>query len=229
MNSARLKAVASGLLAFVAVSNAATPLTTGEVDIGIAYEGGLLGFHLHDEENDIEYEPSEAVLVVGDGSLQLSPGGAFSFLGPAGTPNWVLPAVENPGLLYLGLSGEELDAPDWVGSLTVSLQSVVGPGNFYLWNTDAFGNPVVFMDSASGISDGDRVAVSPGSHAHYNWGFSQPGSYSVLLEASGVHVDEGLVTSGPVAFQFEVVPEPSTYLLALLGLGSLLAIRRLQQ
>ena len=205
--------------------SAATPLTSGHADVGIGYEGGF-DLHVHDEENDIEYAPDEAILVVGSAGLQLSPGGNFSFLGPAGTPVWVLPEQENPELLFLGLGAEELTPADWTGNITLSLTSVTGPGNFYLWNVNSFGVPSVKMNSADGITGADNVSVIPGSHAHYNWGFSTPGTYSVSFEATGLNVLDGPQNSGPVAFQFQVVPEPGTWALAAVGAGALALLGR---
>ena len=64
------------------------------------------------------------------------------------------------------------------------------------------------MNSNGGVNDADRVSVIPGSHGHYNWGFSAPGSYQIAFEAAGVHRADGPQNSGPVTYQFQVVPEP---------------------
>ncbi|MBN8247606.1 MAG: choice-of-anchor M domain-containing protein [Verrucomicrobia bacterium] len=215
-----LLAVAS--LVAVAPIQAATPLSSGHADIGIAYEEGALDLHVHDEENDTEYSPADALLVVNAQALQFAPGGAYAFLGPAGTPNWILPSSETAGLLFLGIGAEELDAADWQGNLTLRLDSVSGPGSFYLWSVNPFGQPVLHMDSANPSGAPGVVSVSPGNHGHYNWGFSAPGTYSISFEASGLNIADGPQNSGPVAFQFEVVPEPQTWALLVLGLAGLL-------
>lgn len=219
----------AGLLAAGASVRSATPLTTGHADVGIGYESGAFNLHVHDEVNDIEYSPADALLVVRSAALQRSPGGDYRFLGPVGTPVWVLPKVQNPDLLFLGIGAEELAPADWMGTLQFSLKSVSGPGSFYLWNSDAFGRPEVLMDSADGIGPGDRTSVIPGSHAHLNWGFSEPGSYSIAFEAAGVHVMDGPQVSGPVAYHFQVVPEPGTLALTALGSGVLLLLIRRRQ
>ncbi len=217
------------ILAWMAITPclAGTALTSGHADVGIGYEGAF-NLHVHDETTDTEYAPNDAILVVGNQGLQLSPGGAFSFLGPAGTPVWVLPNEQNPELLFLGLGAEELLPADWNGDITLSLKSVTGPGNFCLWDVNAFGVPSVKMNSADGIQPGDSVSAVPGSHGHYNWGFSAPGAYSVSFEASGLNVLDGPQNSGPVAYSFQVVPEPGPFALAALGLGviSCLWVRR---
>jgi hypothetical protein len=42
----------------------------------------------------------------------------------------------------------------------------------------------------------------------------------VTLEASGTHLVDGLRTSDPATYRFQVVPEPSTWALALSGLAA---------
>jgi surface-anchored protein len=203
---------------------AATPLSVGHADVGIGYESGAFNLHVHDEENDIEYAPADALLVVGSAALQFSPGGNLSFLGPAGTPVWVLPQQQNPELLYLGIGAEELVPAEWIGNIEFSLKSVSGPGEFFLWDTDPFGKPLVLMNSSNGVDAADQTRAIPGSHSDYNWGFSAPGIYSVSFEASGIHGTDGLQSSGPVAYQFEVVPEPGELAMVALGLGAMVLL-----
>jgi surface-anchored protein len=207
---------------------AAVPIGSDHVDIGIAYEGGAFDLHIHQEEPvDIEYAPDEAFFLIGAVSQTTSPGGPFTaFLGSAGNPVWVLPATEVAGLPFLGFGTEELDPADWLGNLSLSLRSVTGTGNFSVWSSGAFGVPTVAMNSTDGFSEGDRLSLVPGSHGHYNLGFTAPGTYVVELEASGTHVVDGPVSSGPTAYTFQVVPEPSTYVLLLAGTGAFLVSRR---
>ncbi|HVR35171.1 MAG TPA: choice-of-anchor M domain-containing protein [Methylomirabilota bacterium] len=211
------------LTASVATLSAQTSLTTEHVDVGIAYEQGAWDLHLHKENPppNEEFEPGDAILVVGSAaetSVPASP--SFSFLGTTGDPVWILPQNQNPSLLFLGIGAEEIDPSTFVGNITLTLDAVSGPGHFALYQTDSFGTPTVFMNSRDGISSGDNVSITPGNHAHFNWAFSEPGTYNVAFEASGI-LNDGFSTftsSGPVTYTYEVVPEPGTY--ALLGLGA---------
>jgi len=202
---------------------AQTVISSGHVDIGVAYEGGALELHVHQEEpEEMEYEPGEAVLQLGPGSW-LAGGvpntpGATAFFGPAGSPLWVLSKTEDPELPFLGLGTEELEPGDWVGTLRLTLEEVRGPGDVFLWDVGAFGDLLPGFSTRDGVSGADAVDLEVGSHAHYFWGFSAPGDYEVVLSVSGQHSVDGLVGSESAAFRFQVVPEPGTGALVAVGL-----------
>ena len=154
----------------------------------------------------------------------------WSFLGTAGSSVWVLPQVQDPGLLFLGFGTEELESGIFVNNeVTLSLQGVRAPGQFSVFENDMFGNPTVFMNSGDGITGADSIVLQAGGHRHMNWAFSTPGTYEVDFEAAGTLVDGNVFTaSGPITYTFSVaaVPEPgSASLLALGGLGLLFARR----
>jgi surface-anchored protein len=206
-----------------------TFIQSGHVDIGIGYEDKAFDLHVHQEEPlDQEFAPGEAVFAVGPASAGVSPGGAYAgFLGAAGTPAWILPTAEKEQLPFLGFGTEELTAADWSGNISLSLKAISGPGTFSVWGVSGFGAPELKMSSVNGISADDRLLLVPGSHGHFNVGFSAPGDYLVTLEASGNHLIDGLRTSDPATYRFQVVPEPSTWALALTGVGvSALAFHR---
>jgi surface-anchored protein len=199
-----------------------TFIQSGHVDIGIGYEDKAFDLHVHQEEPlEQEFAPGEAVFAIGSAAAGVSPGGAFtSFLGASGTPVWVLPSTENSQLPFLGFGTEELTASEWSGNISLSLKAISGPGTFSVWGVSGFGAPELKMSSVNGISADDRLLLVPGSHGHFNVGFSAPGDYSVTLEASGTHLIDGFRTSDPATYRFQVIPEPSTWALALTGFAA---------
>lgn len=226
----------AALLTTGLASQAQTILTNQHADIGVAYEGGLWNLHIHNETDGIEYSPPSgpggAILEVGSAAAGTVPANPqFSFLGPSGSPVWILPNTQNPSLLFLGFGAEELQAGLFVGdSVTMSLSSISGPGEFAVFDFDFFGNPLVLMNTRDGITAGDSVSLVAGAHNDMNWAFSAPGLYTVNFEASGTLVDGNVFTSsGPVAYTFQVVPEPSTFALAGLGALALALVRRSQR
>jgi surface-anchored protein len=219
----KTKLLLAGLLSAGLPTHGQTVLQNEHVDIGIAYEDGAWDLHIHDEDNDVEYEPGDAILQVNAGAeTTVSSNPLFNFLGTAGSATWILPAVEDPSLLFLGFGAEEIESGLFVGdTLNMYLRGVSGPGEFALFDFDGLtGDPRVFMNSRDGFTAADLFVAPAGGHTHLNWAFSAPGTYTVSFEASGILADGNVFTSsGPVDYTFHVVPEPDTW--ALLGLGAL--------
>jgi surface-anchored protein len=212
--------IASIALAAAVGAHAQTYIGDGHVDIGIGYEASEFDLHVHQEfPIEAEYAPDEAIFLVGSAGSVTSPGGAFAgVLGPAGAPAWVIPSSQVAGLPFLGFGSEELTDTDWLGNISLKLTAVNGPGAFSIWSVGSFGAPTVLASSADGLTPNDQLSLIPGSHGHFNLGFTQPGTYEVTFEAAGVHATDGAKLSTPATYRFEVVPEPSTW--ALLGLGT---------
>lgn len=183
-------------------------LKDGEVDLEVAFEGGALEFHLHDETTDTEFDPAHVALQAGPATWQTVPENpAFGFLGTPGDHLYVLPQEERAGVLYLGLAAAEVAPGAFVGdTVNVRLTAVAGPGSVFYYGVDAFGAPTVHFNSGDGLTAADAVPVPAGAHAHRNWAFSAPGVYRVTLEASGELTGGGTVTSEPETFLFEVLP-----------------------
>jgi surface-anchored protein len=226
-----------GLLASSSlILHAQTILSQGHVDIGIAYEDDAWDLHVHDESEPppggTEYEPDEVILLVGAGAEMTVPESiAFSFLGNPGDSVWILPQNENSSLLFLGIATEEIEAGVFeLDRVRLTLAGYNGPGHFALYQVDGFGSPTVYMNTRDGVSSDDHYNALVNTHAHFNWAFSDPGTYTLTFEGSGTLLDGGLFTSsGPIDYTFTVVPEPSTYLLFGLGTAALVGFVRRQQ
>lgn len=212
--------IASIALAAAVGAHAQTYISDGHVDIGVGYVAGEFDLHVHQElPIAAEYAPEEAIFLVGSAASVTSPGGAFSsLLGPAGSPAWVIPTSQVTGLPFIGFGTEELTDTDWLGNISLKLTAVNGPGAFSIWSVGSFGTPTVLASNSDGLTSNDQLSLIPGSHGHFNIGFTQPGAYEVTFEAAGVHATDGAKLSTPATYRFEVVPEPSSW--ALLGLGT---------
>ena len=228
----RLAAGVAVLLAAALPLSAQTPIYSGHTDVGIAYNPVLNAWdlHVHDEENDMEYEPDDALIVVGLDALTTVPTGPqWSFLGSPGSATWMLTSTEVPTLPYLGLSTEEIGPGVFTGdTLSFRLKAISGPGHFALFDLDSFGDPIVLMNSGDGITLADTVILPIGSHLHFNWAFSEAGDYTLTFEAFGTSALNGFTSSGDVNYLFRVdpIPEPSTFALVSLGLATLAMRRR---
>lgn len=85
-----------------------------------------------------------------------------------------------------------------------------------LLEQDTFEQPVALFNTAEDELTGTLNSVW--THQHRNWGFSEYGQYSLVLDVEGVGGEYG--NSGTqTTLNFDVIPEPSTLGLLLLGLG----------
>jgi surface-anchored protein len=183
----------------------ATPkpeLRTGHTDLSFTYTNGTFVAGIH--RDDADFQTEEAVLVVPQGTfLPVPDDQRFRFLGvpPAGV--WILPEAQDANFLFLGLRTEVQGAGFTNDEARVWLVNFEGPGQFTLFNSDPIGTPMIYMNTADGITDADTASIVYG-HAHYNWTFSQPGSYRLTFEASGTLTNGTVVKSDPVSYAFTV-------------------------
>ncbi len=181
-------------------------LRDGEVDLEVLYENGEWELALLSEGTGAEFEPEEAALHASSQTWTAIPvDPAFSFLGAADSDLYILPQDEQEGVLFLGIAGDEIELGVFESDVvSLSLVSVEGPGNVFLYETDAFGAPEVFFNSADGVDASDVFPVAVGGHAHQNWAFTAPGVYRVTLQASGTLAGGSASQSDPATFLFEV-------------------------
>jgi surface-anchored protein len=215
--------VMAGLIAWPGASLQAdvTTLSQGHFDLGLEFDNGELEWHVHAHATGVEYHPEDVLLQVLPQAQTFVPNDPrFSFLGTFGEPVWILPQVENPNLLALGIGAEEVAEGIFVNDrLRVSLDAVEGPGHFFLYTVDGFGNPTVRMNTRDGADPAlDFIEMQAGFHGDFNWAFTQPGMYQLTFTGSGTLANGNeFLASAPTLFTFEVIPEPGTTALLILG------------
>ena len=122
--------------------------------------------------------------------------------GVANEPFWILSQNNIPGELFLGWRaiyqqglfqakvGDNF-TPNPLGSIETELLDVTGTGpdrggNFGMWTTTGVGSLEFHFNTTDGVDNDDRLTPIPaGSHSHYNWGFTQPGTYQVRFRNQG--------------------------------------------
>lgn len=210
-----------------ACGQAAQDYISGHADIGFGYEDGAIHPHYHVHDGAViggvvvsegEYEPGDLITVVPFTSTINRPAGSqWDFIGAGqGEILWNLPEVHQAGVPFLGFGAGEIEDGIFQNNhLTVSLQNVNGPGEFSVWQTDSFGEPIVKLSTESA---NNSFILPTGSHGHFNFGFMSTGIYEITLSASGVLADGTPVESETEVFTFRVVPEPAMVTLLISGI-----------
>jgi surface-anchored protein len=175
-------ALAGGLV-WVSPAGAVEPVTraAGHVDYAARIVDGALRSQVKDgtgstvvwrDPGDVRFRLTSAARA----AVPSSP--AYAFLGGPGTTTWLTPQNQKPDVVWIGWNTEALTpAVGAIGPVTWSLDAVDGPGRVSVFTTDAFGTPSVVFDSGDGLPD--RHEVPLGVHAHGNWAFSAPGTYTL--------------------------------------------------
>lgn len=134
----------------------------------------------------------------------------FPPMGGAGDTIWYLPQsgpLDNPNVIWPGLSTEGLNASDWTGNFTLKLLDAEGPGNFFLYNVSSLVTTMRWSASdvpGYSIADYNTITAPIEAHAHYEWVFTEPGFYRLTVEMSGTRSGGQAVSTGPTDYFFFV-------------------------
>lgn len=181
-------------------------LDTGHVDVvDVEYADGGFELHIHHETQG-ELDPADVLLrALPKAKTTVPDDPAYAFLGAPGRPVWILPQVQDPDLLFAGLSTEELEPGVFADDqVTLTLCAVSGPGKISAFTTDAVGNPGIVFNSRDGLPD--VTSLTTGAHKHVNWAFTAAGTYRVTLHASArLAANNQVITSEPTTVTFKVL------------------------
>lgn len=186
-------------------------------DFEIAYEDGELALHIHlhkhavvdgnELEEDTEFTPEQLIIVATEAAEIHRPDDAvWEATGVhADEELWVLPQQDKAGLPAFGFSSENIPTGVFVGDMVqLRLRAIQGPGDFSLWENNAFGIPAFHFSTHEDQLDAD---FSVGLHAHFNWGFSAVGDYILVFEAKA-ELLTGEMLEALSIFNFKVTEIP---------------------
>lgn len=209
-----LVACAGGLLAFFfgpAALRAQIYLSSGHIDLNLAYTQASDAWGLYGHYRPASVPP-EIDVPVADLAFFLpdvggkfpTSGGILPFLGQPGQPVWILPQNQIASIPWLGfgaygVGGTEAQPsndlavfdplPALTGNATTPairvtfVSALTPPGaDFALWQT---GPTNLLWSNRPGTPAPNVLALRRGQHAHFNWGFSQPGLYRLRLRLDG--------------------------------------------
>jgi putative ABC transporter-associated repeat protein len=194
----------------VAVPNSAQRTVLNDVhtdSIDVQYADGRLALKTRVGNGSYQHhDPSEVIFQLRDNEsarLAVPDAPEFAFLGPAGSPVWLAPQVQDPSLLFAGWDTESLAPGVFAGdAVDFHLRSVSGPGRVEIFQIDALGLPLRVFSSTDAARTTLRQGVA--EHVHANWAFSALGRYKLTFEVTATTVGGAAVSSGLVDFTWYV-------------------------
>ena len=208
-----------------------TTLSDGHIDVfEVHYDSSVspteFALHIHDHVSETHFEPAEVILQVNESSYFASPAGLVSILGASA---YILPATQEADMLYGGVSAAGPSGVFQNNRFKIQMVSAgsANPGNFSMYRFSGAGALQVGLQSIGGSVSVNEVTIPIGGHEHWNWGFSAPGTYTFEFQGLGVKsADFSILETARELFTFNVIPEPSSSTLLLIGLVGWVAARK---
>ena len=154
--------------------------TDGHFDLGPAIENGTLVARVKDDRSQPAQwvDPSSLTFALGDAARITAPAD-LGFVATPGSSVWLIPSTQIAGVPWLGLNSQREEiVTGTTGPVQFTLDAVEGPGRVAVFNAGALGSGVgehVFDGPGTGYTLGTNT------HAHQNWVFTAPGTYTLTI------------------------------------------------
>ena len=169
--------------------------TDGHFDLGPAIENGTLVARVKDDRSQPAQwvDPSSLTFALGDAARITAPAD-LGFVATPGSSVWLIPSTQIAGVPWLGLNSQREEiVTGTTGGVQFTLDAVEGPGRVAVFNAGSLGSGV-----------GEHVFDGPGSsytlgantHAHQNWVFTAPGTYTLTISMRVTPAGAALTGSG---------------------------------
>ena len=169
--------------------------TEGHFDLGPAIENGSLVARIKDDRTQPAQwvDPSTLTFALGEAARITAPAD-LGFVATAGSSVWLIPSTQIAGVPWLGLNSQREEiVTGTTGPVQFTLDAVEGPGRVAVFNAGSLGSGV-----------GEHVFDGPGSsytlgantHAHQNWVFTAPGTYTLTISMRVTPAGAALTGSG---------------------------------
>lgn len=159
-------------------------IADGHVDLSPRFLEDGWTIQLRDDRADPEVWrnlPDVVLHAVDAAQVQIPDQPDFAFLGSVGDSVWILPQVQQPGILWPGWNTQHPDVVATVlREVTWTLHAVEGPGAFTLFLNEGFGTPRMLFDGTAPLPQ--ETGIEIGTHVHGNWTFAAPGIYLLDIE-----------------------------------------------
>lgn len=154
--------------------------TDGHFDLGPAIENGTLVARVKDDRSQPAQwvDPSSLTFALGDAARITAPA-ELGFVATPGSSVWLIPSTQITGVPWLGLNSQREEiVTGTTGPVQFTLDAVEGPGRVAVFNAGALGSGV-----GEHVFDGPGTGYTLGAntHAHQNWVFTAPGTYTLTI------------------------------------------------
>lgn len=116
----------------------------------------------------------------------------LSFAGKPGDLVYLIPQVQQDGVIWAGWSTEALTPQQIAGPVTYTLTSVDGPAPVAIFTTGTFGDEKLLLGNAPGTPTTMQVPLA--THAHANWIFPKDGIYRLTFTLTAQQAGGGTYT-----------------------------------
>ena len=169
--------------------------TDGHFDLGPAIENGTLVARVKDDRSQPAQwvDPSSLTFALGDAARITAPA-ELGFDATPGASVWLIPSTQIAGVPWLGLNSQREEiVTGTTGPVQFTLDAVEGPGRVAVFNAGALGSGV-----GEHVFDGPGTGYTLGAntHAHQNWVFTAPGTYTLTITMRVTPNGEALAGSG---------------------------------
>ena len=169
--------------------------TDGHFDLGPAIENGTLVARVKDDRSQPAQwvDPSSLTFALGDAARITAPAD-LGFVATPGSSVWLIPSTQIAGVPWLGLNSQREEiVTGTTGGVQFTLDAVEGPGRVAVFNAGALGSGV-----GEHVFDGpgSSYTLGPNTHAHQNWVFTAPGTYTLTISMRVTPNGEALAGSG---------------------------------
>ncbi len=163
----------------------------GHVDLGPRFVDGEWTLQVRDDTVSpaVWRDLPDVVLHAADtAAVEVPDDERFAFLGTPGDRVWMLPQVQQDGVLWPGWNTQDPEVASSVDrEVTWTLYGAEGPGDFTLFLNTDFGDPQIVFDGGGDLPQ--ETGVDVGTHAHGNWAFTAPGTYLLDIGMSATTLD----------------------------------------
>ena len=169
--------------------------TEGHFDLGPAIENGSLVARIKDDRTQPAQwvDPSTLTFALGEAARITAPAD-LGFVATVGSSVWLIPSTQIAGVPWLGLNSQREEiVTGTTGGVQFTLDAVEGPGRVAVFNAGALGSGV-----GEHVFDGpgSSYTLGPNTHAHQNWVFTAPGTYTLTISMRVTPTGAALTGSG---------------------------------